>query len=231
MYFSTKRALDVVVSMFLITLTAPIWLIAVLGIGLSSPGPLIYVAKRIGRDGKVFDMYKFRSMHIERSEDEADFKPNPRRVFKFGAFIRSMKIDELPQLINVLLGQMSLVGPRPVSVDQASIMRSGMFEAINLINVGITSPSAIYDYIYGDRIQNEFEYVVRVLPTRLVLELYYLQKCGFWYDMKILTYTALCIIMRAIHKEPRWILSELLEAAKRTSESSEISRWQADGDR
>ena len=108
-----KRAVDIIGSALLIALTSPIMLVAAIGVKLSSPGPVFFIQDRVGKDKKPFKMYKFRSMRLN-DESQTGWSQNvdPRKT-RFGSFIRKFSIDELPQLVNVLKGDMSLVGPRP----------------------------------------------------------------------------------------------------------------------
>ena len=108
-----KRAVDILGSLALILATSPIMLFAAIGVFISSPGPVLFKQKRVGKMGKVFTMYKFRSMRLNRESNKAWSHKGDSRKTRFGAFIRSTAIDELPQLFNVLFGDMSLVGPRP----------------------------------------------------------------------------------------------------------------------
>ena len=108
-----KRLVDICGSLALIIATLPIMIFAAIGVFISSPGPIFFTQKRVGKLGKIFTMYKFRSMRLNAESAKAwSHKGDPRKT-KFGAFIRSTAIDELPQLFNVLIGDMSLVGPRP----------------------------------------------------------------------------------------------------------------------
>lgn len=108
-----KRSIDIVGSFVLIILTSPIMLFAAIGTRLSSPGPVLFRQERVGKDKKTFKMLKFRSMRITGTEDTGwSTKDDPRKT-KFGSFMRKFSIDELPQMFNVLAGQMSLIGPRP----------------------------------------------------------------------------------------------------------------------
>ena len=109
-----KRTVDIVGSSLLLALFAPIlFLIAVL-IRLDSPGPALFVQKRVGRNGKLFDIFKFRSMHADVPKyDRSPTRSNDPRITRVGRFLRQSSLDELPQLLNVFLGNMSLVGPRP----------------------------------------------------------------------------------------------------------------------
>lgn len=108
-----KRAMDVIGSALLIALTSPIMLFAAIGVKLSSPGPVFFIQDRIGKEKKPFRMYKFRSMRLNDESQTAWSQDVDPRKTKFGSFIRKFSIDELPQLFNVLKGDMSLVGPRP----------------------------------------------------------------------------------------------------------------------
>jgi lipopolysaccharide/colanic/teichoic acid biosynthesis glycosyltransferase len=117
-YKITKRIFDFVCALIGIIGTSPLWIIAIVGILVSDWGPIFYMATRIGKDNKPFKMYKFRSMRALRTPKagaEASLRPDEDRIFKFGHFIRATKIDELPQLLNILNGTMSIIGPRPVA--------------------------------------------------------------------------------------------------------------------
>lgn len=124
-YETAKRALDLVMATLGLISTAPIWLAIVIAIKLDSPGPAIFVQERVGLNGARFRFYKFRSMHVDaerrlaelRAQNEVDgpvfkMRKDPR-ISKVGAFLRRTSLDELPQLLNVLKGDMSMVGPRP----------------------------------------------------------------------------------------------------------------------
>lgn len=108
-----KRVIDILGSLALIAVTLPIMIFAAIGVFISSPGPIFFKQKRVGKMGKIFTMYKFRSMRLNRTSNKAWSHKGDTRKTRFGAFIRSTAIDELPQLFNVLIGDMSLVGPRP----------------------------------------------------------------------------------------------------------------------
>ena len=108
-----KRAMDIIGSALLIALTSPIMLAAAIGVKLSSPGPVFFIQDRIGKEKKPFRMYKFRSMRLNNESQTAWSQDIDPRKTIFGSFIRKFSIDELPQLFNVLKGDMSLVGPRP----------------------------------------------------------------------------------------------------------------------
>lgn len=216
-YLFLKRLFDIVASFAGIIFTSPIWVAAIIGIEISDFGPFFYKARRIGKDNKEFIMYKFRSMRVPRKESEkseASFKADTKRIFPFGEFCRKTKIDELPQLINVLLGTMSVVGPRPAAKDQVSVMRAGKYNIASTVKPGLTSPAAIYDYIYGESVEELEDYKLLVLPTRLELEAYYPKHMNAFYDIKMILYTVICIVCFVFGKKPEKILNELIKSAE-----------------
>jgi lipopolysaccharide/colanic/teichoic acid biosynthesis glycosyltransferase len=122
-YALVKRMVDVVLSSLAMLLLLPVGCICALAVCVTSPGRAIYTTRRLGKNGKVFTLYKFRSMHVDapdwRNSDGSTFNSDKDpRVTPVGRFLRLTSLDELPQLLNVLLGDMSLVGPRPDQEDQ-----------------------------------------------------------------------------------------------------------------
>ena len=207
MYRIVKRIFDIFTSLIALVLLSPVFIICAVGIMISDPGPVFYFADRVGKNNKHFCMYKFRSMRVDKNADEKSLRPDQNRIFPFGQFMRVTKIDEIPQLLNVFWGDMSVIGPRPASAEQTNITRSGIYSAVSKAKPGLSGPSAIYDYIYGDTIQDEDEYKKRVLPTRLNLDLYYLKARCIGYDIKMIWWTVLSI---AIHKRRPMMLEQLI---------------------
>ena len=214
-YRIIKRAFDIVVSGIALVLLMPVWLFAVIGITLSDTGPVFYYADRVTKNNRRFKMYKFRSMRTDKNANEKSLRPDQCRIFPFGRLIRATKIDELPQLLNVFLGDMSIVGPRPAAVDQIDITRGGKNSIVASVKSGLTSPSALYDYLYGDEITDEEEYMKKVAPTRLALDRYYIKKQNIGYDLKMIWYTVVCILGTVTHNKPDGILKELVGAVSR----------------
>ena len=212
MYSFIKRLFDILASGLALIVLLPVWLIAIIGIEVSDPGPVFYFANRAGKDNKTFKMYKFRSMRVDKNANEKSLRPDQDRIFKFGRFIRATKIDELPQLLNVFLGHMAVIGPRPAAVDQIPITRSGENAIVASIKPGLSSPSALYDYLYGDSIEDEAEYMDKVAPTRLALDRFYIGKQTVGYDIKIIWYTVVCIFGTIFHRPAIFILRELIDA-------------------
>lgn len=213
-YLVVKRIFCLFASFIGLVLTSPIWLITVLGIEISDPGPVFYMANRVGKDDKVFKMFKFRSMRVDKKANENSFKADTNRIFPFGAFIRATKIDELPQLLNCFIGDMAIVGPRPASVDQVQITRGGDYSIVSSVMPGLTGPSALYDYIYGDTIEDEVEYEKLVLPTRLELDRYYVGHVGLGFDLKMIWWTVRCILNSIFHGSSEGMLNKLKEYAE-----------------
>jgi lipopolysaccharide/colanic/teichoic acid biosynthesis glycosyltransferase len=220
MYHLVKRFFDFICALLGIIGTSPFWIITIIGILVSDWGPIFYTAHRIGKGNKPFKMYKFRSMRVAKAANEASLRPDEDRIFPFGHFIRKVKIDELPQLLNILNGTMSVVGPRPVAQDQFELFRTGKWNLAAEVPVGLSGPAALYDFIYGDQFTDENEYMEKVYPTRRELEFVYVKKASIFYDLKMIIYTVICILYALCGKECTWILKELkADAAQSMAQS------------
>ena len=219
MYRHVKRAADIVCALIGIIGTSPAWLFAIVGILISDPGKIFYVSTRIGKNNKPFRMYKFRSMKEAKAANEASLRADNSRIFPFGNLIRSLKIDELPQLLNILNGTMSVIGPRPVANDQRELFRTGRWNKAAEVQVGLSGPAALYDFSYGDSITDEDEYMEKVFPTRRELEVTYVNKMSLSYDIKMVLYTLISIFYRVFGKNPEWMLREFIADAKQSTKN------------
>lgn len=224
MYKYIKRGIDIFISGLAIVFSSPFWLITIIGIEISDPGPIFYKAVRIGKDNKEFSMYKFRSMKVLKKPQkgsEASLRPETDRIFPWGKIIRKIKLDELPQFLNIFLGDMSIVGPRPVAKDQMALFRFGKFNAAKEVKPGITGPAALYDYIFGDQFEeaNVDEYMEKVYPTRRELEYVYVKKQSFLFDTWIFFETAWCVVCSLFGKENTRLLKQLIEMARESDSS------------
>lgn len=216
MYRIIKRCFDFICAFIALVILSPIFLLTIIGILISDWGPLFYFANRVGKDNKKFKMWKFRSMRVLRAPKEgaeASLRPEQDRIFWWGQIMRRLKIDELPQLLNILNGTMSIVGPRPAAVDQVDITRGGENAISATVPCGLTSQSSLWDYIYGDQFTEEDEYNEKVLPIRLKLDVYYVKHAGFFGDVKLIVWTVLAILYIACGKYPQWMHDSLVSMA------------------
>ena len=195
LYRAVKRLLDVFLSVFAMIVLSPVFIVAIIGIKLSSPGPAVFKAKRIGLHGNIFTMYKFRSMYLNSDKAHIITLRTDSRIFPFGKFIRKSKIDELPQLINILKGDMSIVGWRPEAEEYIDKIFVGKYKGILSVKPGLTSPGSLYDYTHGEAFDNEEEYNKFFLPKKLELELYYVNNQSFIYDVKLIIKTVVTIVL------------------------------------
>ncbi len=192
-----KRGFDVALAVLVLGLTSPLLALAALGIKLTSEGPILYRAKRAGLHGAPFEMLKFRTMPVGSDRSSAITAPGDQRVFGFGAVLRRLKIDELPQFWNILSGDISVVGPRPE--DPAIVARDytdWMRETLS-VRPGITGPGSVYGYIYGDALLDpadpEGSYARALLPPKLALERAYLDRASLRGDLGYIALTAWAI--------------------------------------
>lgn len=198
-----KRLLDVALTALALIVLAPALALAAIGIRLSSPGPVLYRAVRAGRGGRPFIMYKLRTMHARRrSDDSVITAARDPRVFPFGAWLRRTKLDELPQIFNVLRGDMAVVGPRPEDpsiVDQ--YYTQDQWETLE-VAPGLTSPGALYSTTHGEQhlsaADAERDYVQRVLPVKLALDRVYVRRRSLAYDLALIGRTIGVVAGRAL---------------------------------
>lgn len=221
-YKVVKRIFDFTCALIGIIGTSPIWIMSIVLTLASDWGPLFYFANRVGKDNKKFKMWKFRSMRVVRGANEASLRPDQDRIFWWGKIMRKFKIDELPQLLNILNGTMSIVGPRPAAVDQVEITRGGENAISATVPCGLTSQSSLWDYIYGDQFEEEDKYNEKVLPIRLKLDVYYVKHASFFGDIKLINWTVLAILYTACGKYPQWMHNKLVEYSKNVRTHCEV---------
>ncbi len=188
-----KRAFDVVFSASVLILFLPVMLICAIGVKLTSQGPIFYGAHRVGCNASEFRMLKFRTMAAEGGGAVITGHNDPR-VFPFGAILRKLKLDELPQFLNVLLGDMSVVGPRPEDPKIVAEHYTDWMRETLGVRPGITSPGAVFYYAFGEQLIDsdhpEESYVERLLPTKLAVERAYLERATLLSDIRIIIQTA-----------------------------------------
>lgn len=212
MYGFFKRFFDLLFAVLFLLVFSPVYLLTWIIIKIVSPGPAIYKAKRVGKDGKLFDCYKFRSMRVDSGKVRLTTLENDDRIFPFGKFIRKAKIDEMPQVVNILKGEMSVVGPRPEDKENADKVYVGAYKHILDVKPGLTSTASLYDYTHGEQFEDEESYEKMFLPKKLKLELYYVNHRSFWYDIVLILRTAWLIIQKTCGKkvfnEPKELINE-----------------------
>ncbi len=190
---------------------------AAIGIKLSSPGPVLHIAKRAGKSGRPFNLYKFRSMHLGADGESSITGINDSRIFSFGEFLRKTKIDEFPQFFNVILGQMSIVGPRPEAMDIVDKFYGELGMSTLTVRPGVVSPGSLFNYTHVEEYlgeNSEDDYVSKFLSIKLSLEKVYLDKANFIYDLEIIGRTVMTIFQIALGKKKFPYPKEFNEAVK-----------------
>jgi len=175
-----KRAMDIVGALLMLILGAPLMLISAIGIKLTSPGPILFRQTRVGRNRKPFTLLKLRTMEMNPEENSAWSRQEDRRRTKFGAILRKASIDELPQALNILMNQMSLVGPRPELPKFVDQFKEDipLYMVRHQVRPGITGWAQINGYRGDTPIKERVEH-----------DIYYIENWSLWLDIKILLAT------------------------------------------
>lgn len=185
---SAKRLIDVSVSLFVLTVFSPVYVLVGIGVKASSKGPVFYSHERIGLHGKPFYIHKFRSMYIDAEKaGPALSSKNDPRITPFGRFLRKVRLDEIPQFYNVLIGEMSIVGPRPERqyfIDKI-VEKAPHYKHLHKVRPGITSWGQV-KYGYAENVDEMVE--------RLKYDILYIENMSIYVDLKILIYTALIVM-------------------------------------
>jgi lipopolysaccharide/colanic/teichoic acid biosynthesis glycosyltransferase len=195
-----KSIFDFVIALFGLIFLAPLFFVIGFLIKFDDKGPVFFIQKRVGKDGKLFMLYKFRSMRVHESSEIGGFEPgNISRVTKLGKYLRRTKLDELPQLINVLKGEMSIVGPRP-EVEKWVAVYPQRWKRIHSIKPGITDNSSIIyrseESLLVESDDPEKTYKEIILPKKLDLFEYYLANNSFYGDLKLIFKTLFYVIFK-----------------------------------
>lgn len=184
MYSFFKRLLDIVLSLTALIVLAPLLLVLALLVKLDSPGPALFKQKRVGRNEKLFDIYKFRSMYTSAPRDVAtsELQNAESHITRVGRVLRKTSLDELPQLFNVLKGEMSLIGPRPLVPNEKDIHELRREKGAYRVRPGITGWAQV----------NGRDCVLPVDKARL--DGYYADHMSLWLDLKIIVYSVICVL-------------------------------------
>lgn len=196
-----KRAFDVVVSALVVLVALPLWAAVALAIKLDSPGPVFHRARRVGKDGRPFTLYKFRTMVVDaHARGPGITHRDDPRITRVGRFLRRMKIDEMPQLLNVLKGEMSIVGPRPEDPRYVAHYTPEQRQVF-AVRPGMASPAFI-KYRHEEELlaalggDPERAYLQHILPDKLRMDLEYIACQSFGYDLSILAQAALSLFTK-----------------------------------
>lgn len=181
---SLKRTLDILFSIFVLIVLLPIWVLVAILIKLTSKGPIFFIQDRPGKNKNIFKVYKFRTMKpgSEKMTKGKEVLSDDGRVTKIGKFLRRTKIDEIPQVINILKGDMSLVGPRPERIASLDDYDEEISKRLN-VRPGITGLAQVSGNIYLD------------LNDRYRFDVYYVEHYSFLLDIKIIVRTFLVVIL------------------------------------
>lgn len=195
-----KRIFDIVMSVFLIVLFSPLLLATFIVIKLDSPGKALFLQDRVTQNGKIFKVFKFRTM-VENAESlgsQVTTGEDPR-ITKCGRWLRKFRIDEIPQLFNILKGELSFVGVRPEVPKYVNKYTPEMFATL-LLPAGVTSMTSI---MYKDESKllegaenPDKTYVEEILPEKMKYNLEYIKNFNFWYDIKVMVKTVFAVIKK-----------------------------------
>ncbi|WP_334303578.1 sugar transferase [Aequitasia blattaphilus] len=199
-----KRAFDLIVGSFLLILLSPVMLIVAILIKVDSPGPIFYRQIRVTQYGKQYRIFKFRTMVNSKGKNKQLITgKNDNRITKVGSKIRDLRIDEIPQLLNVLTGDMTFVGTRPEVLQYVEKYTPEMMATL-LLPAGITSPASI-KYKDETEVIQEYEkqgmevediYTNIILPEKMEYNLTYLKKFSFLGDLKVMIDTVVAVLKR-----------------------------------
>jgi lipopolysaccharide/colanic/teichoic acid biosynthesis glycosyltransferase len=185
-----KRFFDIAVSSVSLVILSPVLLLLAIAVAADSKGGVFYRQQRIGKNGKVFGIFKFRTMH-PRSDAKGLLTVGGRdpRITRCGFFLRKYKLDELPQLLNVLIGHMSLVGPRPEVKKYVDLYTAEQLKVLS-VRPGITDYASLEYFRENDLLANaenpEKTYIEEILPAKLKLNARYINEAGLVTDLKII---------------------------------------------
>lgn len=193
-----KRVFDLISALIGFFILSPLLVLISILIKIDSKGPVFFLQERIGKDGNAFKLIKFRSMYVDPIQERKGFTPgDTRRITRFGKLIRKTKVDELPELINVIKGEMSLVGPRPEVRKYVELFKKD-FDEILKIKPGITDYATLEfrdeeEILRGVK-DKEGEYIKNILPLKIKLYKKYTKSIKFKEDLRIILKTLLRIV-------------------------------------
>lgn len=187
-----KRGFDIVGALAGLLLLSPLLIALALWVRLDSPGPALYRQPRVGRHGRVFRIHKFRTMHQDAGGPPLTVGRDPR-ITRAGHLLRRTRLDELPQLLDVLRGAMSLVGPRPEVPRYVELCPPALRARVLAVRPGVTDPAALAFIDEAERLARaadpEQEYVLHILPQKMAAAADYAERATLWSDLGVLART------------------------------------------
>jgi lipopolysaccharide/colanic/teichoic acid biosynthesis glycosyltransferase len=198
------RLIDRAIAAIALVPAAPVCLAAAAGIWLADGRPVLYASRRVGVHGRLFTMYKLRTMRTGARGTGAISGADDARVFALGRWLRRWKIDELPQLLNVLRGEMAIVGPRPEDPAIVEACFGPLAWETLAVPPGLASPGSIYNFTHGEQLflrgagTADAAYERELLPRKLALDLVYVRAASIRYDLRIIVRAAACILARGL---------------------------------
>lgn len=209
-YDPIKRLFDLATSLVGLLALAPVLLLVAAAIKLSSRGPAIYRGRRAGVGGAPIDVLKFRTMVDDADRASAITSGADSRITPIGHLLRRTKLDELPQLWNILRGEMSWVGPRPEATSIVEQHFTDEQRGVLAIRPGLTCTGTLYFYLHLEHLQPpagvgpEEHYVRHLLEPKLALDLHYVRHRTLLYDLRLMWQTAYVVLFKALGITPRW---------------------------
>ena len=194
-----KRLFDIIFSSIGLILASPLMLLVGLAVKTNSPGPVFYQSERVGQHGKKFKLHKFRTMTVDAEKANIwSTAADDSRITKIGHFLRKYNLDELPQLFNVLMGQMSLVGPRPQVSWAVELYNKEEREIILSVKPGLTDLASLKflneaEILKGSQDPDK-DYLLKIDPEKRRLNIEYVKNHSLWIDIKIIFKTIFKII-------------------------------------
>jgi len=195
-----KRLCDIVISVVALILLLPVFAIVAILIKLDSPGPVFFRQLRVGFHGQLFRIFKYRTMVVNAEKlGGPSTTADDRRITRSGKWIRRFNLDELPQLMNVLKGEMSLVGPRPEVPQYAALFRVAEKEILS-VRPGLTDWATLWNIDEGAVLAGDADperaYLELIRPEKIRLQLEYVKRRSFWVDLVILVQTVIAVVLR-----------------------------------
>lgn len=198
-YLIAKRIFDFTLSLVMSLVFLPFIVLVGIMIKIDSPGKIFFLQKRVTTNGKVFKIFKFRTMKENSEKLSGVTVDNDPRITKLGKYLRKFRIDEIPQIFNILTGDLSFVGARPESVKYVKEYSPEMYATL-LMPAGVTSPASILfkdeaELLKGAQDPDE-TYVKDILPKKMAYNLEYIENCSLLYDIKVMFKTVIAVIKK-----------------------------------